>query len=132
MEGARLGSQGAARSSLSRGRRGQGAGVDTARLKNRADVARELKKLEGEMYRHARNLEFEQAAVLRDQIEQLRQLDLEISFEIDYDMPAQATPSALAKAAAAATGVTSATTPEIEPPTKEGGAKPKQSVKSSA
>ena len=32
-----------------------------------------IKKLEAEMYKHARNLEFEQAAQLRDQIEKLRQ-----------------------------------------------------------
>jgi excinuclease ABC subunit B len=34
---------------------------------------RRVKKLEAEMYRHARNLEFEQAARLRDEIERLRQ-----------------------------------------------------------
>ena len=31
-----------------------------------------IKKLEAEMYKHARNLEFEEAARLRDQIEKLR------------------------------------------------------------
>src|SRR5579862_6647454 len=132
MEGARIGSQGAARSAQSRGRRGQGTGVDTARLKNRADVARELKKLEGEMYRRARNLEFEQAAVLRDQIEQLRQHELELSFEIDYDMPSQATAKEKRDKSSAATGVSSAATVEIEPAAKQGGSKPKQSAKSSA
>ena len=94
MEGARIGSLGAARGAASRGRRGQPLALDTARLKNRVDVARELKKLEGEMYRRARNLEFEQAALLRDQIEQLRQLDLELSFEIDYDLPGAGVPQA--------------------------------------
>ena len=39
-------------------------------------IAREIKRLEGEMFKHARNLEFEQAAGLRDQIEQLRQREL--------------------------------------------------------
>ncbi|MGB5104124.1 MAG: excinuclease ABC subunit UvrB [Steroidobacteraceae bacterium] len=34
---------------------------------------RKIKKLEAEMYRHARNLEFEDAARIRDQIEKLRQ-----------------------------------------------------------
>jgi excinuclease ABC subunit B len=31
-----------------------------------------IKKLEAEMHRHARNLEFEQAARVRDEIERLR------------------------------------------------------------
>ena len=35
-----------------------------------------LKKLEQEMYRHARNLEFEQAAKLRDEIQKIRQFGL--------------------------------------------------------
>jgi excinuclease ABC subunit B len=33
---------------------------------------KKIKKLEAEMYRHARNLEFEAAARIRDQIEKLR------------------------------------------------------------
>jgi excinuclease ABC subunit B len=32
-----------------------------------------IKRLEAEMYRHARNLEFEEAARIRDQIERLRE-----------------------------------------------------------
>ncbi len=35
-------------------------------------VSRKLKKLEKQMYEHARNLEFEQAAQMRDQLEELR------------------------------------------------------------
>jgi excinuclease ABC subunit B len=35
-------------------------------------ILKEIRKLEASMYRHARNLEFEQAAALRDRIEQLR------------------------------------------------------------
>ena len=34
--------------------------------------AREIKKLEKAMYEHARNLEFEQAAEVRDRLESLR------------------------------------------------------------
>jgi excinuclease ABC subunit B len=34
---------------------------------------KQIRKLEAQMYRHARNLEFEAAARLRDEIEQLRQ-----------------------------------------------------------
>jgi excinuclease ABC subunit B len=36
------------------------------------DVVKRIRKLEGEMFRHARELEFEQAAALRDEIERLR------------------------------------------------------------
>ena len=39
-------------------------------------LVKEIKKLETEMYRRARNLEFEDAARLRDEIEQLKQLEL--------------------------------------------------------
>jgi len=35
---------------------------------------KKIKKLEAEMYRHARNLEFEEAARIRDEIERLRGL----------------------------------------------------------
>jgi excinuclease ABC subunit B len=37
-----------------------------------AQAMKKIKKLEAEMYRHARNLEFEAAAKIRDEIEQLR------------------------------------------------------------
>jgi excinuclease ABC subunit B len=37
---------------------------------------RRIKKLEQEMYKHARNLEFEEAARLRDEIQKLRQVEL--------------------------------------------------------
>lgn len=37
---------------------------------------KEIKKLEAEMFRKARNLEFEEAARLRDDIERLKQLEL--------------------------------------------------------
>jgi excinuclease ABC subunit B len=46
--------------------------------KNLADLGREIKKLETQMYTHARNLEFEQAAALRDRIDGLRRLELEM------------------------------------------------------
>jgi excinuclease ABC subunit B len=39
-------------------------------------LARQIKKLEGEMYKKARNLEFEEAARLRDEIERLKQVEL--------------------------------------------------------
>ncbi|ENY70680.1 excinuclease ABC subunit B [Aeromonas diversa CDC 2478-85] len=37
-----------------------------------AELAREIKRLEEQMFEHARNLEFEQAAALRDQVARLR------------------------------------------------------------
>jgi len=39
-------------------------------------VQRRIKKLEQEMYKHARNLEFEEAARLRDEVQKLRQVEL--------------------------------------------------------
>jgi excinuclease ABC subunit B len=39
-------------------------------------IVRQIKKLETEMYKRARNLEFEQAARLRDEIERLKQIEL--------------------------------------------------------
>ena len=54
------------------GRRG-GAGLDEADLLLGPEQAmKRVRKLEAEMYKHARNLEFEEAARLRDQIEKLR------------------------------------------------------------
>jgi excinuclease ABC subunit B len=39
-------------------------------------IVRQIKQLEGEMFRKARNLEFEEAAKLRDQIESLKRTEL--------------------------------------------------------
>ena len=39
-------------------------------------IVRQIKKLEAEMFRKARNLEFEEAAKLRDEIQRLKQLEL--------------------------------------------------------
>jgi excinuclease ABC subunit B len=77
MEGARIGIAGSPRGGSGRGRKG--APAAPVRLKNAADIAREFKRVETEMYRLARNLEFEQAALLRDQLDQLRKLELEVS-----------------------------------------------------
>ena len=38
-----------------------------------------IKRLEAEMYRHARNLEFEEAARIRDEIERLREATFGVS-----------------------------------------------------
>ncbi|MFC4528441.1 excinuclease ABC subunit UvrB [Dyella halodurans] len=72
MEGAR--SEGGSRSRGSRGERRAVAeqGADYAALSaDQASVM--IKKLEAQMYKHAENLEFEDAARLRDQIHQLRE-----------------------------------------------------------
>ncbi len=88
MEGARVGAAGSARGA-SRGRGGKAAPAEPVRLKSAADIARELKRLETEMYRRARNLEFEQAALLRDQLDQLRKLELEVTAgQLTSDEPA--------------------------------------------
>ena len=42
-------------------------------------IVRQIKKLEAEMFRRARNLEFEEAARLRDEIEHLKQIELGIA-----------------------------------------------------
>ena len=93
MEGARTGSGG--RGSSGRRARGEGrsGSMDTRKLRTSADIARELKRLEADMYRHARNLEFEQAALARDQLEQLRQLELDLAASTSYDAQAAATPA---------------------------------------
>ena len=54
-----------------------------------------------QMYRHARNLEFEQAALLRDQLDQLRKLELEVTtgVVVSYDLPGGAGTTKRAKAA---------------------------------
>jgi excinuclease ABC subunit B len=56
-------------------RRRGGKTLNAADLKPEA-LVKEIKKLEAEMFRKARNLEFEEAAALRDEIERLKQLEL--------------------------------------------------------
>jgi excinuclease ABC subunit B len=62
------------------GRRGKGGKADRpAELPANArpeQIAKEIKRLEGEMFRHARNLEFEEAAAIRDRIENLKVREL--------------------------------------------------------
>jgi excinuclease ABC subunit B len=54
------------------GRRRGGRGEAEPALLAPEQAMKRIKKLEAEMYRHARNLEFEEAARIRDQIEKLR------------------------------------------------------------
>jgi len=72
MEGARV-----APAPAARGRDG-GRRVPVAVPRTLAEATREIHRLEEVMYRHARNLEFEQAAAVRDQIEAMRALELEL------------------------------------------------------
>ncbi|MBW4053010.1 MAG: excinuclease ABC subunit UvrB [Proteobacteria bacterium] len=78
MEGARAGAPQAAQLTRGRrrdGKRGEGAAAQD--LKPEA-LARQMKKLEAQMHQRARNLEFEEAARLRDEIARLKQLELGI------------------------------------------------------
>ncbi len=68
MEGARSGAERGG----GRGGKGVRGDVDTALL-GPEQVMKKIKKLEAQMYKHARNLEFEEAARIRDEIERLRQ-----------------------------------------------------------
>jgi excinuclease ABC subunit B len=77
MEGARA----PAGSQLMRGKRRdgkRGEAVAAADLKPEV-LVKQMKKLEAEMLKRARNLEFEEAARLRDEIERLKQLELGIA-----------------------------------------------------
>jgi excinuclease ABC subunit B len=68
MEGARSGTE------RGGGRGGKGArGDEDATLLGPEQIMKKVKKLEAQMYKHARNLEFEEAARIRDEIERLRQ-----------------------------------------------------------
>jgi len=70
MEGARGGD------SLPRSLRRRGEKAPPAGEMRPEMLVKQIKRLEAEMFRKARNLEFEQAAALRDEIEQLKQLEL--------------------------------------------------------
>jgi excinuclease ABC subunit B len=70
MEGARAQAEPAGE--RGRGGRGKQAATDLAPQA----IVRQIKKLEAEMFKKARNLEFEEAAKLRDEIERLKQIEL--------------------------------------------------------
>ena len=71
MEGARAPEPGRAR----RGRAVADEAAAYANLEPR-QVTAKLKQLEAQMYQHARDLEFEQAAKVRDEIQKLREIGL--------------------------------------------------------
>jgi excinuclease ABC subunit B len=76
MEGARTRVQKVA---VGAGRRGAAAPSEPVKYKNLADLRRAIAQLTQRMYAHARNLEFEQAAALRDQLDALRKLELDLA-----------------------------------------------------
>ena len=61
------------RAPAARGPRAAPARGEALRAESPAALAKLLESLEERMYRHAENLEFEDAARLRDEIEQLRE-----------------------------------------------------------
>ena len=85
MEGARsapqAGAQGKRVSTSSKGRPRALIEADEAKLTHLApaQIVREIKRIETEMFKRARNLEFEEAARLRDQIERLKRTELGLS-----------------------------------------------------
>jgi excinuclease ABC subunit B len=57
-------------------KRGAEEAAPNLRMLSPEQIVREIKRLEAEMYKRARNLEFEEAARLRDAIEKLKQREL--------------------------------------------------------
>ena len=57
-------------------KRGAEEAAPNLRLLAPEQIVREIKRMEAEMYKRARNLEFEEAAKLRDAIEKMKQLEL--------------------------------------------------------
>ena len=61
---------------MGRKKRGAEEAAPNLRMLSPEQIVREIKRLEAEMYKRARNLEFEEAARLRDTIEKLKQQEL--------------------------------------------------------
>ena len=57
-------------------KRGAEEAAPNLRMLSPEQIVREIKRLEAEMYKRARNLEFEEAARLRDAIEKMKQQEL--------------------------------------------------------
>jgi excinuclease ABC subunit B len=79
MEGARAeGAGDLGTSGRKRGRADRDAGAARPAPKDLRPetIVRQIKKLEAEMFKRARNLEFEEAAQIRDEIERLKQIEL--------------------------------------------------------
>jgi excinuclease ABC subunit B len=57
-------------------KRGAEEAAPNLRMLSPEQIVREIKRLEAQMYKHARNLEFEEAAKIRDAIERMKQQEL--------------------------------------------------------
>jgi excinuclease ABC subunit B len=57
-------------------KRGAQEAAPNLRMLSPEQIVREIKRLEAQMYKHARNLEFEEAAKIRDTIEKMKQQEL--------------------------------------------------------
>jgi excinuclease ABC subunit B len=57
-------------------KRGAEEAAPNLRMLSPEQIVREIKRLEAQMYKHARNLEFEEAAKIRDAIEKMKQQEL--------------------------------------------------------
>jgi len=88
-----------ARAAPAQAGRGKGAGRATPITvpRNLAEAGREIHRLEELMYGYARNLEFEQAATVRDQIDALRRLELELGAEPAAEPALSAAPAKSAR-----------------------------------
>jgi excinuclease ABC subunit B len=64
---------------MGRKKRGAEEAASNLRMLSPEQIVREIKRLEAEMYKRARNLEFEEAARLRDAIEKMKQQELGLS-----------------------------------------------------
>jgi excinuclease ABC subunit B len=64
-------------------KRGAEEAAPNLRLLSPEQIVREIKRLEAQMYKHARNLEFEEAAKIRDAIEKMKQMELGLAPEAD-------------------------------------------------
>ena len=61
---------------MGRKKRGAEEAAPNLRMLSPEQIVREIKRLEAQMYKHARNLEFEEAARIRDAIEKMKQQEL--------------------------------------------------------
>jgi excinuclease ABC subunit B len=61
---------------MGRKKRGAEEAAPNLRMLSPEQIVREIKRLEAQMYKHARNLEFEEAAKIRDAIEKMKQQEL--------------------------------------------------------
>jgi excinuclease ABC subunit B len=61
---------------MGRKKRGAEEGAPNLRMLSPEQIVREIKRMEAEMFKRARNLEFEEAARLRDAIERMKQQEL--------------------------------------------------------